>query len=97
MLMAKPAPLQPQLGRFIVTTVLAWTEAAQKALDRGFMAAPDCIPDELGTSEFLTRVRRVLEDKHGKWGEDDALTVLTTEYIVTTSSAPAGIKSQHLN
>lgn len=80
LLMPEARPVLPTPGRFTVTTSLVWREDALKALeprrgDRG----PDAL-DESETALYLTRLRRIIDDKRGRW--TDAATVLSAEYEV---------------
>ncbi len=80
LLMAQPEPVNPQAGRFTVTTALVWTQDAQQAIDPRSSGSRSHFPDEVETGLFLTRLRRIVEDKRKKW--EGALTVLSAEYLV---------------
>lgn len=76
LLMPQAAPINPTPGRFLVTTVLLWDEAARGSLDpRGASAEPSAL-DESETSRFLTNLRRLQRRS------PDAATVSGAEYEV---------------
>lgn len=79
-LMPGAEPVQPMPGHFHVTSALVWKAEAQEALDpRNGSPQPGAM-DEVETALFLTRLRRMTEDKRGKWA--GAVTVATAEYLV---------------
>lgn len=76
LLMPQAAPINPTPGRFLVTSVLLWDEAARAALDpRGAAADPGAL-DEVETSRFLTNLRRLQRRS------PDVVTVSGAEYEV---------------
>ncbi len=80
LLMPRAEPVQPMPGHFHVTSALVWKEEAQGALDpRNAPLQPGAL-DEIETALFLTRLRRMANDKRGKW--EGAVTVATAEYVV---------------
>lgn len=79
-LMEKAEPVNATPGHFHVTTALVWQAEARTALDPRPEKAPPGALDEAETSLFLTRLRRMVEDKRRKW--EGAINVLTAEYIV---------------
>lgn len=87
-LMERAEPVNATPGRFHVTAALLWREEAQAALDPRATAAPGAL-DEAETALFLTRLRRMAEDKRRKW--DGAVDVLCAEYLVedTARTEPA--------
>lgn len=78
-LMERAEPVNATPGRFHVTAALLWREEARAALDPRPAAAPGAL-DEAETALFLTRLRRMAEDKRRKW--DGAVDVLCCEYLV---------------
>jgi hypothetical protein len=76
LLMPQAAPINPTPGRFLVTSVLLWNEAARAALDpRGASSEPGAL-DEVETSRFLTNLRRLQRRS------PDAVTASGAEYEV---------------
>lgn len=80
MLMPEASPVQPTPGRFNVTVALLWREDAMKSLEPRAGKPPSGALDENDTALFLTRLRRIVDDKRRRWG--DAITVLSAEYEV---------------
>ncbi|KMO27032.1 hypothetical protein ACQVP2_27955 [Methylobacterium aquaticum] len=76
LLLMPPAPVSPEPGRFLVTTVLVWEEAARAQLDPRGESAPSADLDEAETSRFLTNLRRLQKRRPA------AVTVLSAEYSV---------------
>ncbi len=80
LLMPKPQQVKPQAGRFVVTTALVWNSKALEAIEPRPETQRNVVPNEAETSLFLTRLRRIVNDKRKIW--NGAVTVLSTEYIV---------------
>jgi hypothetical protein len=80
LLLMPASTLKPKSGRYIVTAALSWREDATIELDpKGEPASPRVL-DERETSRFIVNLRRLVEDKRGKWA--GALTVTSAEYFV---------------
>ncbi len=80
LLMPQPHPVQAVPGRFNVTTSLIWRQDALNALEpRTGSPKPDAL-DETQTALFLTRLRRIIDDKRRRW--EGAVTALSVTYDV---------------
>lgn len=78
-LLERAEPVNAVPGRFHVTTALVWQEEALRALEPRPATHPGAL-DEAETALFLTRLRRMAEDKRKKW--NGAVQVLSAEYVV---------------
>jgi hypothetical protein len=76
LLMPEPKPVQPVVGYFHATTVLAFDESVIRRLDPRGAGAPTQALDEQETARFLTNMSRVVKS-HPK-----AVTVCSGTYIV---------------
>ena len=83
LLMPRAEAVMPTPGHFHVTTALVWKEEALKALEPRPAGTPSGSLDERETMLFLTRLRRMADDRRRRW--DGAVSILTASYIVETS------------
>jgi hypothetical protein len=84
-LLERAEPVNAVPGRFHVTSALVWQEEALQALDPRPATRPGAL-DEAETALFLTRLRRMVEDKRRKW--NGAVQVLSAEYVVEVPTEP---------
>jgi hypothetical protein len=84
LLMPRAELVQPTPGQFAVTTALLWTQEALKALEPRPPGTPAGALDERETALFLTRLRRMADDRRRRW--DGAVSLLTASYIVETDA-----------
>lgn len=78
-LLERAEPVNAVPGHFHVTAALVWQEAALEALEPRATADPGAL-DEAETALFLTRLRRMADDKRRKW--NGAVQVLSADYVV---------------
>lgn len=89
-LLERAEPVNAVPGHFHVTAALVWQEAALKALEPRATADPGAL-DEAETALFLTRLRRMAEDKRRKW--NGAVQVLSADYVVEVPALVPGAAS----
>lgn len=82
LLMPRAEAVMPTPGQFHVTTALVWKDEALKALEPRPTGTHPGSLDERETALFLTRLRRMADDRRRRW--DGAVSILTASYVVET-------------
>lgn len=82
LLMPRAEAVTPTPGQFHVTTALVWRDDALKALEPRPAGTPAGSLDERETALFLTRLRRMADDRRRRW--NGAVSILTASYVVET-------------
>ena len=79
LLMPRAEAVMPTPGQFHVTTALVWKDDALKALEPRPASTPAGSLDERETALFLTRLRRMADDRRRRW--EGAVSILTASYV----------------